>query len=228
MILECPSCENRYLVDPRALGAKGRTVRCAKCKHEWFANPPSQQPDADVLGAEQAAALQQDVPPIPEGSSVPAVMQESRTSTGWKWGMAASAVFCLLCAAVFFHGPILRALPVLGPVYGMVGIYSSEGVVLAGLEYQRAPSENSLRDKHTFTGNLVNTSTEPRRIPRMVITLLGKDGIKLRRQPVVSDAVLEPGQSQVINVSLNTSPESLRHVIIELGSPLELKLRYFH
>ena len=228
MILECPSCENRYLVDPRALGAKGRTVRCAKCKYEWYTDPPRQQPDADVLGAEQAAALQQEVPPIPEGSSVPAVRQESRPLTGWKWGLAGAALFCFICAAVYFHAPILRAAPMLEPVYAAAGIYDSEGVVLAGLEYQRAPSDNNLRDTHTFTGNLVNTSTEPRRIPHMIITLLGKDGIKLRRQPVIGDVVLSPGQSQKIDVSLNTSPQSLRHVIIELGNPLDLKLRYFH
>lgn len=225
MILECPSCQNRYLVDPRALGAKGRTVRCAKCKHEWYADPPKQQPDADVLGAEQAAALQQEVPPIPEGSSVPAVMQENRTSAGWKWGLAGSALFCSLCAAIYFHAPILRAMPMLEPAYTAMGIYNTEGVVLAGLEYQRAPNENGLRDQHTFTGSLVNTATEPRRIPRMVITLLGKEGIKLRRQPVVSDAILAPGESQALDIPLTTSPESLRHVVIELGNPLELKLR---
>lgn len=225
MILECPSCQNRYLVDPRALGAKGRMVRCAKCKYEWYADPPKQQPDADVLGAEQAAALQQEVPPIPEGSSVPAVMQASRTSAGWKWGLAGSALFCSLCAAVYFHAPLLRAVPMLEPAYAALGIYNTEGVVLAGLEYQRAPSENGLRDQHTFTGSLVNTATEPRRIPRMVITLLGKEGIKLRRQPVVSDAILAPGESQALDIPLTTSPESLRHVIIELGNPLELKLR---
>lgn len=225
MILECPSCQNRYLVDPRALGAKGRTVRCAKCKYEWYADPPKQQPDADVLGAEQAAALQQEVPPIPEGSSVPAVMQTSRTSAGWKWGLAGSTLFCSLCAAIYFHAPLLRVVPMLEPAYAAIGIYNTEGVVLAGLEYQRAPSENGLRDQHTFTGNLVNTATEPRRIPRMVIMLLGKEGIKLRRQPVVSDAILAPGESQALDIPLTTSPESLRHVIIELGSPLELKLR---
>lgn len=225
MILECPSCQNRYLVDPRALGAKGRMVRCAKCKYEWYAEPPRQQPDADVLGAEQAAALQQEAPPIPEGSSVPAVMQERRAVGAWKWALAASAVFCFVSAAVYFQGHILRAAPMLESAYAAMGLYNAEGVVLAGLEYQRAPGEKNLRDQHTFTGNLVNTSTEARRLPRMVITLLGKDDIKLRRQPVIENSVLQPGESKPFNVTLTTSPESLRHVVIELGNSLELKLR---
>lgn len=41
MILECSECGTRYLVPDSAIGADGRVVRCANCKHSWFQAAPA-------------------------------------------------------------------------------------------------------------------------------------------------------------------------------------------
>lgn len=43
MILQCPSCNTRFLVNSSLIPADGRDVKCAKCMHQWFVEgePPA-------------------------------------------------------------------------------------------------------------------------------------------------------------------------------------------
>ncbi|MBL4802955.1 MAG: zinc-ribbon domain-containing protein, partial [Emcibacter sp.] len=67
MILTCPECSARYVIDPAALLPSGRMVRCAKCKHSW--KEPA--PDADTPMVDQAEATgpETQTPPDSENDS---------------------------------------------------------------------------------------------------------------------------------------------------------------
>lgn len=224
MILECPSCQNRYLVDPRAIGKAGRTVRCAKCKNQWFAEPPAKEPDADVIAAQSEAQARVEPRPIPRGSSVPALREEKITTPLWM-ELAAVAAFVLfaITAALYFRPLVVEAVPGFRGTYAALGMYDSDGVVFANLEY--AQSSAVSKDSHRFSGYLVNTSAEPRRLPVISIALFNKQGDLLRRSRIREDGMLDAGGQQAFTHELTASPESVGHIVLESGSPFELKLR---
>ena len=60
MILSCPSCQARYLVNPVQLGDVGRRVKCARCHHVWYESrppdpPPPPQPPLSATSPSPAA-----------------------------------------------------------------------------------------------------------------------------------------------------------------------------
>lgn len=77
MILTCPECSARYLVDPKALLPHGRVVRCAKCKHSWRETAPDQ--DTPVVDSGESDGPQE--APIPRKTD-PAQEEKTAETSG--------------------------------------------------------------------------------------------------------------------------------------------------
>ena len=61
MIIACPACSTRYVVPDSAIGADGRTVRCAKCRHSWFQHGP-ELPDRETVEVPAEKPVEEAVP----------------------------------------------------------------------------------------------------------------------------------------------------------------------
>ncbi|MBF5090550.1 thioredoxin [Novosphingobium sp. NBM11] len=85
MIIACPACSTRYVVPDSAIGAEGRTVRCARCRHSWFQEGPELPPRDDAMlrpPAAPAAPAAQPAAPQPAApqaaAAQPPVVEEPR------------------------------------------------------------------------------------------------------------------------------------------------------
>lgn len=88
MILECTECGTRYLVPDTSIGADGRTVRCANCRHSWFQPPalldmsartPAAAPPAPVVERAAPIAVQAE-PAQPEPEPAPQLAPIARAA----------------------------------------------------------------------------------------------------------------------------------------------------
>ena len=71
MLIVCPNCATPYEIDPVAIGADGRSVRCIRCKKVWFAASPAAANEEtvaafrDALGTNARTPASEARPPEP-------------------------------------------------------------------------------------------------------------------------------------------------------------------
>src|SRR5690348_5296930 len=139
MIVVCPQCSTRYLVDPRALGAGGRRVRCAQCANTWHHKPPAEalaelETVAPAPRAEPAARVERvepqfDRPALAEPSEpehriqLPALTQPRRRP--WltvAWLVLLVMVGLAAGGAVWERDTVIRAWPPSARLYALFGL----------------------------------------------------------------------------------------------------------
>lgn len=76
MIIACPACATRYVVPDSAIGAEGRTVRCAKCRHSWYQDGPVLDLSEHAPPVLAQQPVEASPPPPPPPSPPPPVYDE--------------------------------------------------------------------------------------------------------------------------------------------------------
>lgn len=239
MIITCPACETRFLLSAQALGSEGRDVRCAKCGHQWHALP--QQAEAEELVLEVEEGFELDPVPEPEEGHPPPELDEAliaalsapkpvaRGDSPWAhpvWKVAClvlalgALLLTLLALREPLHGP-------LSPVYALLGFTAEEGLTLADVKLEPLPSRNKKR--YEIQCNIVNQSKETRTVPKLRMQILNEAGLVVAEDAdFLSETgkVLRPGKSLACKgLRFENPSKTADRLVIDLGSPLELKLR---
>lgn len=219
MILQCPECSNRYLVDPSAVGAEGRDVKCAGCGHVWFQAPEENAPPppSDLQPSEQRMR------PIPPGSGLPVVVKPV-IPKGLKMGGYVLAASCALMALVAFYQPLRDSHSLASGLYAWLGMYKTEGLALSELQITRIPSDR--RPRIAVTGRVVNESDQERPIPMMRISILDAEDEVTQYWDFEQAGVIAPRDSMPFKADrLEIRAKDAGKVVVELGNPLQISQR---
>lgn len=204
MLIVCPACATEYTLEADRVGAKGRIVRCARCKTSWFASaPPEASLNKTSLGTTSLAktALSRTAPGrtgaasasrsptvIEEADTVPAARRRpgrmpakkprARKRFRVSSGHAVVTVFVtavIVLSAISFRVPLVRAAPSSAKLFAAVGLpVNALGLTLADVSSNF--DEEFGRRILVTEGTITNASRRELAVPDLELTVLGAEG----------------------------------------------------
>src|SRR5579863_6099999 len=218
MIVTCPVCSTRYLVDPRALGATGRVVRCASCAHTWHQAPAEDAPRrVDLVAAEP------DIEP-PAALRAGGRMQLPALAPPAKRGLSSLGwvLYSALIAALLVGGLWLAREQVVGLWPGAARFYAVVGISVGGgsidLQLEDVATSRDVENglpTLVIQGKVANVSKLARAVPKLKVIL--QDGSKKELQSwsfTVTDERLQPGASVPFRTSVAQPSEAATGVVV--------------
>lgn len=202
MIITCPACHAQFHLQPSALGAKGRTVRCSSCGERWFAEPFVEPPP--------------EVPATPEIDVSGA--RPARRRPGLTAILAGLLALLLLAALIAGRDQIATRVPPMISLYERLGLSLK---VPLGIEFRGLASER--RDDKggpmlVVMGEISNISTQRRAVPPIRVAVLDAQRRELKHglfDP--PEAALAPGGVARFEVAMAAPPDGASDVEVSFG-----------
>lgn len=237
MILSCPSCQARYLVNPTQLGDAGRRVKCARCHHVWYASRPP-EPATPLSATTPPSTPAEDSPrPVfaarsgndgtidspferaaaepPVSGQLPSTIVRRRSRMpAVLWTLLILLVGGIAVVGVVAGGDVVRLYPPAIALYDAVDLRVDRSALAdhpnlqPALEFADVESAIGEDGGLIVSGSLTNDSAERRRVLPLIVTLLDDQGDALASQEVdLGQTSIDGGQSVAFEVSIDPWPE---------------------
>lgn len=216
MILGCPECNTRFAIDAQALRPDGRRVKCGKCEHVWFEEPPPPS-SAEPLSVTPLEPDEQSSIPTP---NLPAITgADQRRTAGAAWILVIFLLVVISALGWFGRGSIALAWPTAEIIYASVGIDAfpppGEGLSI-DMEVKRVDKTLQL------VGEILNTTDENRALPPIYAVLQDANGKRLRHWKLDVDvSVLGPGEKVPFATEIDTVPDGTANVSVLFINPAD-------
>ncbi|WP_293611240.1 MJ0042-type zinc finger domain-containing protein [Ponticaulis sp.] len=203
MILTCPSCSAQYFADDKAIGAQGRTVRCASCSHSWYVRPElslEEEISKADFSREKVERQRQAMGTTSAPTAPHLAIREkkfARQANGARmaaigaWAGTAAIFFAIGGAAIVNRDAVVRMMPEASSAYAMVGLEANP----FGLEFADVSADRELEGTMpvlTVSGSILNVSNRAQIVPNVRVDLRDDLGVQ------VESILITPDESSVV------------------------------
>jgi predicted Zn finger-like uncharacterized protein len=216
MIVSCPNCSARFVVDAVALGAAGRQVRCGRCKETWFQGPAEPE----------SIRIQQTVPefiirPRTPGAQLPAIKPriKPRNTRALGWIMLLVLLIAALVVAWYNRAAIVEQIPALG---GIAGVFDQQPLSpTSGLDIPRDKiTYNRDANGITVAGIVQNKLDRERPVPKLKLTIKDSAGKVLLAKGFDAKESKVPANGKIdFEIKIDNLPADASLLSVEFDSP---------
>lgn len=160
MIITCPACAKRYLVEDTAINETGRQVQCISCQNDWFFKPITETPKhnqvhLDMIGVKSSAA-------------------RTGASFSFIWILMVSTLMVILAGGYFSRHMIALHFPQSIKLFQIIGVpleFKTTNLTLGNVKPYFM--SNNERNVLIVSGEIFNNSEQVQQVPALKITALG-------------------------------------------------------